>query len=71
MMVAVDMYVSLAAMRKISCGLRMRNTPIGRANRRGRVVAKQEFSFAFFEEGDNAIEIRRQFLRSPVSLSRM
>jgi hypothetical protein len=36
-----------------------------------RLVAMQELSFAFFEERDNAIEIRRQFLRSPVGLSRM
>ena len=36
-----------------------------------RLVAMQELSFAFFEERDNATEIRRQFLRSPVSLSRL
>ena len=33
-----------------------------------RLVAMQELSFAFFEERDNATEIRRQFLRSPVCL---
>ncbi len=33
-----------------------------------RLVAMQELSFAFFEERDNAAEVRRQFLRSPVSL---
>ena len=33
-----------------------------------RLVATQELSFAFFEEHDNAAEVRRQFLRSPVSL---
>jgi hypothetical protein len=35
-----------------------------------RLVAMQELSFAFFEERDNAAEVRRQFLRSPVSLPR-
>jgi len=29
----------------------------------------QELSFAFFEERDNATEVRRQFLRSPVILA--
>ena len=33
-----------------------------------RLLAMQELSFAFFEERDNATEVRRQFLRSPVSL---
>lgn len=33
-----------------------------------RLVAMQELSFAFFEERDNATEIRRQLLRSPVCL---
>jgi len=33
-----------------------------------RLVAMQELSFAFFEERDNATEVRRQFLRSPVIL---
>ena len=36
-----------------------------------RLVAMQELSFAFFEERDNDVEIRRQFLRSPVCLSRL
>jgi hypothetical protein len=36
-----------------------------------RLVAMQELSFAFFEERDNATEVRRQFLRSPVSLPRV
>ncbi len=36
-----------------------------------RLVAMQELSFAFFEERDNAAEVRRQFLRSPVSLARL
>ena len=36
-----------------------------------RLVAMQELSFAFFEERDNAVEVRRQFLRSPVSLPRL
>jgi hypothetical protein len=35
-----------------------------------RLVAMQQLSFAFFEELDEA-KIRRQFLRSPVCLSRM
>lgn len=35
-----------------------------------RLLAMQELSFAFFEERDEA-EIRRQFLRSPVCLSRV
>ena len=34
-----------------------------------RPVAMQELSFAFFEERDNATEVRRQFLRSPVILA--
>jgi len=34
-----------------------------------RLVAMQELSFAFFEERDNATEVRRQFLRSPVILA--
>jgi len=33
-----------------------------------RLVAMQELSFAFFEERDNAAEVRRRFLRSPVIL---
>lgn len=33
-----------------------------------RLVAMQELSFAFFEERDNEVEIRQQFLRSPVCL---
>jgi hypothetical protein len=36
-----------------------------------RLLAMQELSFAFFEERDNAVEVRRQFLRSPVSLPRL
>jgi hypothetical protein len=36
-----------------------------------RLVAMQELSFAFFEERDNATAVRRQFLRSPVSLPRL
>jgi hypothetical protein len=36
-----------------------------------RLVAMQELSCAFFEERDNATEVRRQFLRSPVSLPRV
>lgn len=36
-----------------------------------RLVAMQELSFAFFEERDNAIEVRRQFLRTPVCLPRL
>jgi len=36
-----------------------------------RLVAMQELSFAFFEERGNEAEIRRQFLRSPVCLSRL
>jgi len=36
-----------------------------------RLLAMQELSFAFFEERDNATEIRRQFLRSPVCLARV
>ena len=36
-----------------------------------RLVAMQELSFAFFEERDNAAEVRCQFLRSPVSLPRL
>jgi hypothetical protein len=36
-----------------------------------RLVAMQELSFAFFEERDNATEVRRQFLRSPVILPRL
>jgi len=33
-----------------------------------RLVAMQELSFGFFEERDNEVEIRQQFLRSPVCL---
>jgi len=33
-----------------------------------RLLAMQELSFAFFEERDNATEVRLQFLRTPVSL---
>jgi hypothetical protein len=33
-----------------------------------RLVAMQELSFGFFEERDNEVEVRRQFLRSPVCL---
>jgi hypothetical protein len=33
-----------------------------------RLLAMQELSFAFFEERNNATEVRRQFLRSPVCL---
>lgn len=36
-----------------------------------RLMAMQELSFAFFEERDNATEVRRQFLRSPGSLPRL
>ena len=36
-----------------------------------RLVAMQELSFAFFEERGNEAEIRRQFLRSPVCISRV
>lgn len=36
-----------------------------------RLVAMQELNFAFFEERGNATEVRRQFLRSPVSLPRV
>ena len=36
-----------------------------------RLLAMQELSFAFFEERDNATEVRRQFLRTPVSLPRL
>lgn len=36
-----------------------------------RLLAMQELSFAFFEERDNAIEVRRQFLRTPVCLPRL
>lgn len=36
-----------------------------------RLVAMQNLSFAFFEERDNAVEVRRQFLRTPVSLPRL
>lgn len=35
-----------------------------------RLVAMQELSFAFFEERDNEVEIRRQLLRSPVCAPR-
>jgi hypothetical protein len=36
-----------------------------------RLLAMQQLSFAFFEERDNEVEIRRQFLRSPVCLPRL
>ena len=36
-----------------------------------RLLAMQELSFAFFEERDNAIEVRRQFLRTPGCLPRL
>lgn len=36
-----------------------------------RLLAMQELSFSFFEERDNAIEVRRQFLRTPVCLPRL
>jgi hypothetical protein len=36
-----------------------------------RLLAMQELSFAFFEERDNATEVRRQFLRTPVSFPRL
>ena len=36
-----------------------------------RLLTMQELSFAFFEERDNATEVRRQFLRTPVSLPRL
>ena len=35
-----------------------------------RLVAMQELSFAFFKERDDEAAVRRQFLRSPVYLSR-
>jgi len=36
-----------------------------------RLVATQELSFAFFEGRANEVEIRQQFLRSPVCLPRL
>lgn len=36
-----------------------------------RLVAMQELSFAFFEERGNEAEIRQQFLRTPVCISRV